>query len=97
MDRSAYKNVNERLRASFGPSYQMTLARNATGGLTIHITFKIKEGELLMSYNVLLVVDEYMILGRAKKIIDWQNLGFNVVATAENAMQGLSIFRNTTN
>ncbi|MGG5340123.1 two-component system sensor histidine kinase [Enterococcus pernyi] len=38
------QNVNERLRASFVPSYQMILARNATGGLTIHITFKIKRG-----------------------------------------------------
>ncbi len=44
-----------------------------------------------MSYNVLLVDDEYMILAGLQKIIDWQNLGFNVVATAENAMQGLSI------
>lgn len=44
-----------------------------------------------MTYNVLLVDDEYMILAGLQKIINWQNLGFNVVATAENAMQGLSI------
>ncbi|MGM9903834.1 response regulator transcription factor [Enterococcus hirae] len=41
-------------------------------------------------YNVLLVDDEYMILAGLKKIIDWNNLGFEVVATAENAMQGLA-------
>lgn len=38
------QNVNERLRASFGSSYQMTLERNSAGGLTIHITFNEKRG-----------------------------------------------------
>ncbi|WP_206853861.1 response regulator [Candidatus Enterococcus mangumiae] len=42
-------------------------------------------------YNVLLIDDEYMILAGLKKIIDWNSLGFEVVATAENAMEGLSI------
>lgn len=45
-------------------------------------------------YRVLLVDDEYMILTGLKKIIDWPSLGFQVVATAENAMQGLSILEN---
>ncbi|HBL2651160.1 sensor histidine kinase [Enterococcus faecium] len=34
------QNVNERLRASFGSSYYMSLENNETGGLTISITFK---------------------------------------------------------
>lgn len=42
-------------------------------------------------YRVLLVDDEYMIFTGLQKIIDWTSLGFQVVATAENAMQGLSI------
>lgn len=42
-------------------------------------------------YRVLLVDDEYMILTGLQKIVDWSNLGFQVVATAENAMQGLSV------
>ncbi|HFU6285004.1 TPA: sensor histidine kinase [Enterococcus faecium] len=33
-------NVNERLRASFGSSYYMSLENNETGGLTVSITFK---------------------------------------------------------
>ena len=33
------QNVNERMRGSFGESYQMILERNNEGGLTIHITF----------------------------------------------------------
>ncbi|MBF8808629.1 MAG: sensor histidine kinase [Enterococcus lacertideformus] len=37
------QNVNERLRASFGSSYQMKLSGNKEGGLTITITFKEKE------------------------------------------------------
>ena len=35
-------------------------------------------------YQVLLVDDEYMILNGLKKIIDWQSLGFQIVATANN-------------
>lgn len=34
------QNVNERLRASFGSSYYMSLENNETGGLTVSITFK---------------------------------------------------------
>ena len=34
------RNVNERLRASFGSSYYMSLENNETGGLTVSITFK---------------------------------------------------------
>ncbi|MGX7173262.1 sensor histidine kinase [Enterococcus ratti] len=37
------QNVNERLRASFGKSYQMQLCENKEGGLTVTITFKRKE------------------------------------------------------
>lgn len=36
------QNVNERLRASFGSSYQMRLTKNKEGGLTVTITFKEK-------------------------------------------------------
>ncbi|HFC9134457.1 TPA: response regulator [Enterococcus faecium] len=42
-------------------------------------------------YQVLLVDDEYMILNGLKKIIDWQSLGFQIVATAENAKEGLAV------
>ena len=42
-------------------------------------------------YQVLLVDDEYMILNGLKKIIDWKSLGFQIVATAENAKEGLSV------
>ncbi|KAF1296671.1 DNA-binding response regulator [Enterococcus sp. JM4C] len=42
-------------------------------------------------YRVLLVDDEYMILMGLSKIIPWQNYGFEVVATAENAKDALSI------
>lgn len=45
-------------------------------------------------YRVLLVDDEYMILAGLQKIVDWASLGFQVVATAENAMQGLSVLEN---
>ncbi|WP_165006179.1 MULTISPECIES: response regulator transcription factor [unclassified Enterococcus] len=45
-------------------------------------------------YQVLLVDDEYMILNGLKKIIDWNHLGFQVVSTAENAMEGLAILEN---
>ncbi|MEY8445689.1 response regulator transcription factor [Enterococcus ratti] len=45
-------------------------------------------------YRVLLVDDEYMILTGLQKIIDWESLGFKVVATAENAMQGLSVLED---
>lgn len=34
------QNVNERLHASFGSSYYMSLENNETGGLTVSITFK---------------------------------------------------------
>ncbi|HBM6636552.1 TPA: sensor histidine kinase [Enterococcus faecium] len=34
------QNVNERLRASFGSSYYMSLENNETGGLTVSIAFK---------------------------------------------------------
>lgn len=34
------QNANERLRASFGSSYYMSLENNETGGLTVSITFK---------------------------------------------------------
>ena len=34
------QNVNERLRASFGSSYYMSLENHETGGLTVSITFK---------------------------------------------------------
>ncbi|HEM8988325.1 TPA: sensor histidine kinase [Enterococcus faecium] len=34
------QNVNERLSASFGSSYYMSLENNETGGLTVSITFK---------------------------------------------------------
>lgn len=34
------QNENERLRASFGSSYYMSLENNETGGLTVSITFK---------------------------------------------------------
>lgn len=34
------QNVNERLRASFGSSYYMSLENNETGGPTVSITFK---------------------------------------------------------
>lgn len=36
------QNVNERLRASFGSTYQMRLTKNKEGGLTVTITFKEK-------------------------------------------------------
>lgn len=36
------QNVNERLRASFGHSYQMKLSTNQEGGLSVTITFKEK-------------------------------------------------------
>ena len=42
-------------------------------------------------YKVLLVDDEYMILNGLKKIVDWPSFGFEIVATAENAMQGLLV------
>ena len=42
-------------------------------------------------YQVLLVDDEYMILNGLKKIIDWKSLGFQIVAKAENAKEGLSV------
>lgn len=37
------QNVNERLRANFGSSYQMKLSENKEGGLTVTIIFKEKE------------------------------------------------------
>ncbi|MGM0126141.1 two-component system, response regulator YesN [Enterococcus sp. AZ194] len=42
-------------------------------------------------YKVLLVDDEYMILMGLAKIIPWQDYGFEVVATAENAKDALAI------
>ncbi|MBO0482933.1 response regulator transcription factor [Candidatus Enterococcus courvalinii] len=42
-------------------------------------------------YKVLLVDDEYMILNGLKKIVDWSSFGFEIVATAENAMEGLLV------
>lgn len=41
-------------------------------------------------YKVLLVDDEYMILQGLKVIIDWQALGFEVVATARSAKEALA-------
>ncbi len=81
------QNVNERLRASFGSSYYMSLENNETGGLD---RFYYIQGGMSV-YQVLLVDDEYMILNGLKKIIDWQSLGFQIVATAENAKEGLAV------
>ncbi|OTP06825.1 two-component system sensor histidine kinase [Enterococcus sp. 10A9_DIV0425] len=39
------QNVNERMRASFGQSYQMIFEQNREGGLTIRLMFKEKRGE----------------------------------------------------
>lgn len=47
-------------------------------------------------YKVLLVDDEYMIPLGLQKIIDWQSLGFEVVATAESAKEALSIMERQT-
>lgn len=41
-------------------------------------------------YKVLLVDDEYMILQGLKVIVDWQALGFEVVATARSAKEALT-------
>ncbi|WEM63584.1 response regulator [Streptococcus parauberis] len=42
-------------------------------------------------YHVLLVDDEYMILQGLKMLIDWEHLGFQVVATAKSANQALRL------
>lgn len=47
-------------------------------------------------YNVMLVDDEYMILMGLKKIIPWNDYGFTVVATAENAKDALTILEKET-
>lgn len=43
-----------------------------------------------MSYSVLLVDDEYMILEGLKRIIPWEDLGFEVVHTARRGADALS-------
>ncbi|MFD1901597.1 hypothetical protein GQR36_19160 [Enterococcus termitis] len=42
-----------------------------------------------MSYNVLLVDDEYMIVNGLKRIISWEEEGFSIKATARNAKEAL--------
>lgn len=43
-------------------------------------------------YKVMLVDDEYMILEGLKRIIPWEELGFEIVATAKSATQALDYF-----
>ncbi len=45
-------------------------------------------------YNVLLVDDEYMILEGLKHLLDWKELGFQVVATARLASEAFKVFEN---
>lgn len=48
-----------------------------------------------MSYNVLLVDDEYMIVNGLKRIIDWEAEGFTVTGTASNAKEALGVMETT--
>ncbi|MGY3724660.1 two component transcriptional regulator, AraC family [Granulicatella balaenopterae] len=47
-----------------------------------------------MMYQVLLVDDEYMILQGLKRIVNWQELGFEVAATANSAEKALEILKS---
>lgn len=47
-----------------------------------------------MSYNVLLVDDEYMIVNGLKKIISWEEEGFAIRATARNAKEALTLMES---
>ncbi|MGX7245017.1 response regulator transcription factor [Enterococcus quebecensis] len=44
-----------------------------------------------MTYNVLLVDDEYMIVNGLKKIIPWEEEGFSIKGTSRNAKEALTI------
>lgn len=44
-------------------------------------------------YKLLLVDDEYMIINGMKKIINWKELGIEVVGTAKNGQEALSFVR----
>ncbi|EUJ42085.1 response regulator transcription factor [Brochothrix campestris] len=44
-------------------------------------------------YKLLLVDDEYMIINGMKKIINWQELGIEIVGTAKNGQEALSFMR----
>lgn len=63
-DSIGLQNVNERLRAYFSPTFLMQVVSNEPSGLTIILSF---EKEQKMSYNVLLVDDEYMIVNGLKR------------------------------
>ncbi|MFD2307822.1 response regulator transcription factor [Enterococcus termitis] len=47
-----------------------------------------------MSYNVLLVDDEYMIVNGLKRIISWEEEGFSIKATARNAKEALALMES---